>query len=116
MRDLAVEAAGAGALAIAIIHGVLGETKIFAKARIEPAWIRLMLRLVWQCSSVAWFGLGILLIASPYMMSDAARHWIIMIAILTYGSAAAANAWASRGRHFGWIALSAVSVLALAGA
>ncbi|CAN0507671.1 unnamed protein product, partial [Phaeothamnion confervicola] len=76
MRDLAMQAAGGIAILTAIIHGVLGETKVFAHARIEPARIRLLLRLIWQCGTVAWIGFGVLLVAAPYMGSEAARLWI----------------------------------------
>ncbi len=115
MRDLAIHAAGGFAVLAATLHGVLGETRIFAKAHIEPARIKLMLRLVWQCSTVAWIGLGVLLTVTPHMASDAARHWIIAIAVATFGFGAVANAWATGGRHFGWMALTVVCVLVLAG-
>jgi hypothetical protein len=32
-----------------------------------------------------------------------------------FAFAALANAWATRGRHFGWMALGAVVVMAVAG-
>jgi hypothetical protein len=32
-----------------------------------------------------------------------------------FGFSAFANAWATRGRHFGWMALSAVVIMAVAG-
>lgn len=116
MRDLAIQAAGGFAILVAVIHGVLGETKVFAGARIEPAWIKLLLRLVFQCSTVAWIGFGVLLVAAPYMASESARLWIVGAAVAAYGAGAIGNAWATRGRHFGWVAMVAVSALALAGA
>ncbi|QND52471.1 hypothetical protein HB779_11585 [Phyllobacterium sp. 628] len=115
MHDLLVPTAGILAMAAAIIHGVLGETKIFTKARIEPQSLRLLIRLVWQCSAVAWFSLGGLLVASPWIASQSASRWIIAASALTFGFAAIANAWATRGRHFGWIVLLAVTGLSLAG-
>ena len=36
MRDLILQCAGVAAIAVALIHGVLGETKVFARATIEP--------------------------------------------------------------------------------
>ena len=65
MRDLAMWAAGGLGIVAAVVHGVLGETHVFAKARIEPAWTRRLLRLVWQCGALAWLGVGVLLIAAP---------------------------------------------------
>ena len=115
MRDLLLQVSGVAAIAVALIHGVLGETKVFARATIEPPRLRLLIRLVWQAGTVAWIGGGVLLIAAPYMASDAARHWIIATLAVVFGFAALANAWAMRGRHFGWMALSGVVALAIAG-
>jgi hypothetical protein len=115
MRDLILQCAGVAGIAVAIIHGVLGETRVFARATIEPARLRTLIRLVWQAGTVAWIGGGVLLIAAPSMGSESARHWIVATIIAVYGFAAIANAWWSRGRGFGWKALSAVVALAVAG-
>lgn len=115
MRDLAVQLAGILAVAAAVVHGVLGETKVFARASIEPEWVRRLTRLVWQFGTVAWIGLAILLIASPRLGSDAARNWIIATSIVTFGFGAVGNAWATRGRHFGWVVLIIVVGLAAVG-
>jgi hypothetical protein len=116
MRDVAIQTAGAAAIVVAIIHGVLGETKVFANARIEPAWVKLLIRLVWQGGAAAWVAFGVLLIAVPYMGSEPARLWIAGAAAAVYAVHAIGNAWATCGRHFGWMALTVVSALALAGA
>jgi hypothetical protein len=115
MRDLLLQVSGVAAIAVALIHGVLGETRVFAHATIEPPRLRLLIRLVWQVGTVAWIGGGVLLIAAPYMASDTARHWIVATLAAVFGFAALANAWAMRGRHFGWMALSGVVALAIAG-
>ena len=115
MRTLLVQSAGMLALAAALVHGVLAETKIFPRLRIEPERLRLLIRLVWQCSTVAWMALAVLLIATPSFGSDAARQWVIAVSVVTFGLAAIGNAWATRGRHFGWVALTAVVGLAATG-
>jgi hypothetical protein len=115
IRDLLLQCSGLAAIAAALIHGVLGETKVFARATIEPARLRTLLRLVWQAGTVAWIGGGVLLIAAPFMASDPARHWIVATLACVFAFAASANAYATRGRHFGWMALSAVVALAVAG-
>ena len=56
-----------------------------------------------------------MLLAAPWMDSEAARHWIVITFAVVFASAALGNAWALRGRHFGWVALSAVVALAVAG-
>jgi hypothetical protein len=115
MRDVLLQCSGAAAIAAAVIHGVLGETKVFKRATIEPARLRTLIRLVWQAGTVAWIGGGVLLIAAPLMSSEPARHWIVVTFAGVFGFAATANAWATRGRHFGWVALSSVVALAVAG-
>jgi hypothetical protein len=115
MRDLVLQCAGGAAILVALLHGMLGETKVFAKARIEPARLRTLIRVVWQAGTVAWIGGAVLLIAAPWMQSESARHWIIVTIAIVYGVGALGNAWWSRGRHFGWMALSGVIVLAAAG-
>ena len=119
MRDLLLQAAGTLAILVALIHGTLGETRIFAQTdrriTIEPPQLRTLLRLVWQTGTVAWIGGGVLLFTAPLMASDAARHWIIVTMAVVFAFAAMANAWAKRGRHFGWMLLSAVVVMAIAG-
>jgi hypothetical protein len=64
MRDIILQCAGVAAVAVALIHGVLGETKVFARATIQPESLRTLIRLVWQAGTVAWIGGAVLLIAS----------------------------------------------------
>jgi hypothetical protein len=67
---------------------------------------------VWQASKVAWIGLAVLLIAAPGFGSDAARQWIVAMSIVTFGFAALASAWATRGHHVGWMLQTVVVGLA----
>ena len=115
MRDLLLQCSGVAAIAVALLHGVVGETKVFARATIEPPRLRTLIRLVWQLGTIAWIGGGVLLLAAPWMASEPARHWIVVTLAVVFGSAALANAYAMRGRHFGWVALSAVVAMAVAG-
>src|ERR1700752_3792104 len=89
MRDLLLQAAGVIAILVSIVHGVLGETKVFARATIEPRRLRTLIRLVWQAGTLAWIAGGVLLVAAPWMGSDTARHWIIAIHAVEVGFAAA---------------------------
>ena len=115
MRDILLQCSGVVAIAAAVIHGMLGEFKVFPRMTIEPQRLRTLLRLVWQASTVAWIGCGVLLLAAPSMASDQARHWIVATLAFVFAFAALANAWATRGRHFGWMVLGAVVVMAAAG-
>jgi hypothetical protein len=107
MRDLMLQIAGVAAIVVALVHGVLGETAVFAHATIAPPSLRTLIRVVWQAGTVAWIGGGVLLFA--------ARHWIVVTVVAVYGFAVIGNAWWSGGRHFGWMALAAVMGLAIAG-
>jgi hypothetical protein len=115
MRDAFIEAAGVGAATIALVHSYLGEAAIFKEARIEPARLRRLLRLVWHSGAVGWLAFAALLIATPHLGSEVARQSVVAASAVTYGFAAIANAYATRGRHFGWAALLAVVMLAFAG-
>ena len=115
MRNMLLQCAGLAVIVVALIHGLLGETTVFARASIAPERLRTLLRLVWQAGTVAWIGYGLLLIAAPWMGSEPARHWIAITAIVVFASAACANAVATRARHFGWVMLAGAVVLAAAG-
>ena len=115
MRDIILQCAGVAGIVVAIIHGVLGETKVFAKATIQPESLRTLIRLVWQAGTVAWIGGGVLLLVAPSLGSESARHWIVATTVAVYAFAVIGNAWWSRGRGFGWKALSVVVALAVAG-
>ena len=115
MRDLVLQCAGVAGIAVALIHGVLGETTVFAKATIQPERLRTLIRLVWQAGTVAWIGGAVRLIAAPSFGSESARHWIVITVVAIYAFAGVANAWWSRGRGFGWKALGIVVALAVAG-
>jgi len=73
------------------------------------------LRGVWQASTVDWIGMGVLLIAAPALGSQAARQWVIAVAVVVYGYAAVGNAVVTRGRHWGWCLMIGVVALALMG-
>ena len=115
MRDIALYCAGSLAILASCIHGMLGEARVFPRATIEPRSIRLRLRLVWQCGSIAWIAIGVLLLAAPGLADPAARSLIVFLAVVTFGAAALGNAWATGGRHFGWMAMAAVVAASVAG-
>ena len=115
MKDLALQAAGALAIVVAIVHGAIAELQVFRKARIEPGRIRTLLRMVWQASTIDWIAIAVLLIAAPTFGSESARRSIIAVAAVAYGYGVVGNAVASRGRYIGWMLMSLVIVLSLVG-
>src|SRR5438552_1496712 len=100
MRNLALQAAGVSAILVAMIHGAIAELYVFPRSHIEPG-IRRLLRMVWQASTIDWIAIGGLLIAAPMLGSEAARRWIVAVAVVVYGYGAVGNAVANRGRHVG---------------
>jgi hypothetical protein len=115
MRDILLQISGLVAIAAALVHGVLSETKIFPRVTIEPQRLRTLFRLVWQVPTAAWIAGGILLMAAPSMASQPARHWIVTTLAGLFAVSALGNAIGTRGRHFGWMVLGAVAAMAVAG-
>jgi hypothetical protein len=115
MRDILLQGAGVLAIVVAVIHGVLTETRVFPRVTIEPERLRTLFRLVWQIPTAAWIACGVLLIAAPSFASDTARHWMVVTFAVLFAFSAFGNAWGTRGKHFGWMLLSAVAALAVAG-
>jgi hypothetical protein len=115
MRDVLLQVSGVLAILAALIHGVLSETKVFPRVTIEPQRLRTLFRFVWQVPTVAWIAGGILLIAAPSMASEPARHWIVLTLACVFAFSAIGNVVGTRGRHFGWMVLSAVAAMAVAG-
>ena len=93
MRDLALQIAGVLAVLVAIGHGVIGELRVFASARIEPPRTRTLLRGIYQASTVAWIGIGVLLIAAPTFGSQAARRWVIAVAVVCTRTPPSGTRW-----------------------
>jgi hypothetical protein len=116
MRDLAIELAGVAAILSAIAHSALGERRVFARPSIRALSVRPLMRAIWHNGAVAWCCAGVLLIAAPSFDSETARRWIVFDAVVVLGSAAVANAWCFKGRHFGWIALGLAAGLSIVGA
>ena len=115
MHDLFLQAAGVAAIAVALIHGVLGEVRVFARATIEPPRLRNLIRICWQIGTVGWICGGVLLLVTPSIGSVAARHWIVATMCVMYSFGMIGNFWIFRGRHYGWAALGGVIMMAIAG-
>jgi hypothetical protein len=115
MRDLMLQAAGVLAILVAIVHGAIGQLRVFTKSHIEPRGTQRLLRMVWQASAIDWIGIGVLLVAAPALGSQSARRWIIAVAVVVYGYAAIGNAVVTRGWHVGWCLMGIVIALAVLG-
>src|SRR5262249_60813468 len=85
MPDIALQMAGALAIATAIAHGAIGELRVFARARIEQPRTRNLLRMMWQASTIDWIGIRVFLMAPPGVGSQTARPRIRARWGLAYG-------------------------------
>src|ERR1700722_4206589 len=65
MRDVLLQCSGVAAIIVALIHGVLGETRVFPRVTTRPERLLTLVRLVWQAGTVAWIGAGVLLFSGP---------------------------------------------------
>jgi hypothetical protein len=111
MNDALGLLAGILGMLCAIAHGFLGETKVVRPIKdISPSAKR-VLHAIMFLSAVYWFIAGAAAAASPFLI-ERDRLLALSIAGTIYFSSAAANFWAMRGRHFGWVALSAAGALA----
>jgi hypothetical protein len=115
MRDLALEASGALAIIVAVVHGAIAELHVFRRARIESRRTRTLLRMVWQCSTLDWICFGVLLIATPGLGSESARRWVIAAAVVAFAYGAVANLVVTRGLHIGGYLMGFAVALALMG-
>lgn len=81
--------------------------------RIRGARRRLVPPLL-HIGTVDWFLAGLALIAAGLWFDGPARVVVGLLAACMYSFAAGANAWATRGRHPGWMLLAAAVGLIVA--
>lgn len=115
MNDIFLIFAGIGGMVIAAIHGRIGQTMILSQITDLPRTLRNLNAAVFQLSTIYWFFGGAALTLAPFVLTPDARTAIVLAVVFMYLIAAAANFWAMRGRHLGWVLLTCVAVLALIG-
>lgn len=107
--------AGVAGMIISVVHGYLGQVLILQSIAGLPTLSKRINWAVFQLSSVYWFFGGLALALAPFLATPAVQSCIVFAVAAMYLVGAAANFIASRGRHFGWVALSAIAILALVG-
>lgn len=111
LRDAALMLAGAIGCGVAVVHGVLTQRLMVAPVArltgdaLSPP-IRRLVPLLLHYSTVAWLVGGLALLAASRIASPGARLAIGALVGLSYIFAAAGNAWATRGRHPGWMLMA----------
>ncbi len=122
MEDLLLMCAGGMGLLVSLIHGVILQKRMVRPFVIygansqgmNPPLVRLIPVMV-HYSTLCWFVVGVSLVAAPHYFDDDGRTIVSAIGVAVYGSAALINAWATRGRHPGWMMLTAAVVLIVFG-
>lgn len=121
MSDGAMVIAGMLAMATAVFHGWLGEVRVMGpvlgalRGQPGPAGshrLHWLIRLSWQAGSVAWFGGGVILAAWPWVTDAGKRPLVFLVLAAVYAFGALGNAIILRGRHPGWMLMSAAAALA----
>jgi hypothetical protein len=116
----AFDVAGLLAIVAALAHSYLGERYILRRLLRSPELPRLfrdpvftarVLRLAWHATSIAWLGLGVVLLAlaRPAVSAAVVARIVGITFLLTAGYVLAG----SRGRHLAWILFLVVGVAAL---
>jgi hypothetical protein len=117
-HNAALGAAGAIGSGTAIIHGVLTQRlmvrpieALFAGDPKIKAPIRRIVPILLHFSTAAWFAGGIALIAAACCFAPGARLATALCVGGLYLFGTLGNAWATRGRHPGWMLMAAAVVL-----
>ncbi len=116
MSQILLILAGVLGLAVAAVHGYLGQVRVIAPAKFAGKVQRGMALAIWQFSSLVWAASALAFVHAAVNLAGEARWSVVSLAILPLAYGMIANAWITRGRHFGWVMLALVIALALAGA
>ena len=115
MQELLLPLAGGLGAVVAGWHGYLGETRLIAPLDIPNRQAKAFIRAMWQLSTATWMLCSLIIALSPWLARGGERVLVVAIASLPLLYGLIANAWISRGRHFGWKLLGVVLGLAAVG-
>jgi hypothetical protein len=108
------------AVLISVVHSYLGEryilTRLFRRTELphlfgSDRFTRQTLRFAWHLSSIAWIGLGGIMISFTYADPVQSRRVAIQILSFTFFIHAIITAFATRGRHLAWIVYLAIAIV-----
>ena len=103
--------------AIGLAHSYLGERYILVRLFRQPLpklfgddhFTKQTLRFAWHLTSIAWFGIGVLLIL--LYLGDTSRSSLLNVIGTTFATSALTALLASRGKHLSWVAFGAVAII-----
>lgn len=108
-------ASGFLAIAVAILHGYLGETRLIAPATFASGQARRFVSAMWQLTTALWITCGAVIAAAPWIGQET-RRWAVLVACLPLLWGVVANIWITRGRHIGGQLMGVAVAMALLGA
>ncbi len=107
--------AGTLAVFVAVVHGYLGLTKVVPPTTGVSDSIKRIYLGLFGLSAVYWAAGGVVLVIYAGADPSPLRTAIGFTSFAMYFSGALVNAWATRGKHFGWAVLVAISLSIFAG-
>ena len=116
MSQLLLILAAVLGLAVAVVHGYLGEVRLIGPARFAGRVERAMVQAIWHFSALAWATSALVFLYAALRLEGHAQILTVSLACLPLAYGMVCNAWITRGRHFGWAALALVIALAMGGA
>lgn len=119
-RDVALGAGGVIGCATALAHGVLVQKFMVRPIEGLAEWrtsdlIRRLVAPLLHFSTFNWFVGGLALVWAAAVPGQEARLAVGLIVASAYLFAMLGNAWASRGRHPGWVLMALALVLIAVG-
>ena len=109
-KPLLMRIAGALAILVALVHGIAAELILFPHVTAATPEHVLLIRFVWQASTLSWITFGALLIAAPKLEARSA-YWIGAAALVNFAAGSVGGFIATGGTHYGWLLLATISVL-----
>lgn len=122
MTTYALITAAGLALLLGVAHSVLGERYILRRLFRRPDlpklfgsdWFtRRTLRFAWHLTSLAFWGLGAILVLAAVGDAETFRRGAVLAVATTFLASAIVAAGATRGRHLSWVVFLAIAILAL---
>lgn len=115
--DLLLLSAAALILAIGLAHSILGERYILMRLfrqELPPLfgsdWFtRRTLRFAWHVTTLAWWGMGLILVGLAIPVQDP-RRWVLLCIAATFLIHGLIAATASKGRHLSWLVFLAIGL------
>ncbi len=124
MTDLALDVAGALAVAVGAAHSYLGERYILVRLLRRPDLPRLFgsdlftrrtLRFAWHLTTLAWWGFAALLVLAARSAGPVPRAALGSIVAGTFLASALMTLMGSRGRHLAWLVFLGIAIGAWVG-